>query len=160
VRLRHARLLLVAAALAACAGAPRAQSPAVTVESVRIDRLTAADAEFAITLAVTNPDAAELSVDEARADLRVEDVNVGKAKLAEPLRVPGLGKGTARLVVHADWQATLQAAIAAARRAEARPGVDPTVRYTVSGVAYLFGGLPVPFSRSGEFAWPRAVTSR
>jgi LEA14-like dessication related protein len=157
---RSIRRVLVVAACAAVAGAALAQSPTVTVESVRIDRVTSAEADFAVTLAVTNPDGSELSIDEARADLKVEDVDVGRAKLVEPLRVPARGQGVAKLVAHADWNATLRAAFAAAKRAEAQPAGDPKVRYTVSGVAYLFGGLPVPFSRSGEFAWPRTLVVR
>ena len=137
-----------------------AQSPTVTVETVRIERITSAEADFAVTLQVTNPDRNELSMDDARAELKVEDVNIGRAKLTEPLRVPPGGQATARLVVHADWNATLRAALAAAKRAEAQPNADPTVRYSVSGTAYIFGGLPVPFTRTGEFTWPRNITIR
>jgi len=150
----------LAIVLGAAATAPRAEPPAVTVEMVRITRLTSAEADFTVTLAVSNPDDVELSVDEARADLAVEDVRIGKARLVAPLRVPPGGLGTASLVAHADWSATLRAAVAAAKRADAQTAAEPTVRYQVSGVAYLFGGLPVPFSRAGEFAWPRAIAAR
>ncbi len=56
-------------------------------------------------LNVRNPNAEELSVDEARADLKVEDVDVGRARLAEPLRVPAHGQGVATLIARADWSA-------------------------------------------------------
>ncbi|MFO1415534.1 MAG: LEA type 2 family protein [Burkholderiales bacterium] len=155
IALRH-----LPAALALCAGIACAQNATVNVASVRIDRVTSTEADFAVTLVVENKDANELSMDDARAELKVEDVNVGRAKLTEPLRVPPGGKGTARLVAHADWNAALRIAFQAAKRAEADPATDPSVRYTVSGVAYVFGGLPVPFSRNGEFAWPRTITVR
>jgi LEA14-like dessication related protein len=163
VIVRRIAPFVVLVAVAACATTgTRAQShsPTVTVEAVRIDRLTSVDAEFAVMLNVSNPNAEELSVDEARADLKVEDVDVGKARLAEPLRVPAHGQGVATLIARADWSATLRAAIAAAKRAEAQPAADPTVRYAVTGMAFLFGGFPVPFARSGEFAWPRSGTVR
>ncbi|MFO1399414.1 MAG: LEA type 2 family protein [Burkholderiales bacterium] len=150
--------LALLVALAAASALPARADPSVAVESVRIDRITSAEADFAVTLTVTNPDANELSMDDARAEVKVEDVNVGRAKLTEPLRVPAGGQGVARLVAHADWNATLRAALAAAKRAEAQPAADPTVRYAVSGVAFVFGGLPVPFSRTGEFTWPRTIT--
>jgi LEA14-like dessication related protein len=153
-------LRVAVAALALATGLAHGQSPTVTVASVRIDRVTSTEVDFAVTLSVVNPDAAELSVDDARAELKVEDVNVGRAKLAEPLRVPARGEGSAKLVVHADWNAALRVAFLAAKRAEAQPGADPSVRYLVSGVAYLFGGLPVPFSRAAEFSWPRNLTVR
>jgi len=145
-------------AFAAALAMPAHAEPSVAVESVRIDRITSAEADFAVTLTVTNPDANELSMDDARAELKVEDVNVGRAKLTEPLRVPPGGQGVAKLVAHADWNATLRAVLAAAKRAEAQPNADPTVRYAVTGVAYVFGGLPVPFARNGEFTWPRTIT--
>ncbi len=153
-------MLAAVASVTAAAALPARAEPTVAVESVRIERITSAEADFAVTLTVTNPDANELSMDDARAKLEVEGVNVGRAKLTEPLRVPAGGQAVAKLVAHADWNATLRAALAAAKRAEAQPNADPTVRYAVSGVAFVFGGLPVPFARNGEFTWPRTITIR
>jgi LEA14-like dessication related protein len=108
---------------------------------------------------LVNPNERALSVDAIDADLRIEDVAVGTAHLAEPVRLPAHGATTAALTVRAGWAATLRAAAEIARRAEAGNGAVPTVRYAVSGVATLDAGGTLPFSRSGEFAWPRAGSS-
>jgi len=142
-------------ALAACAAVPRLEPPKVTVDTVRVDRLTATAADFSVTLGLVNPNPQEIAVAAINADLTIEDVRIGMARLASPVRVPAGGEGKAMLVAHADLSATIQAAVAAAKRAEAQPAAAPTVRYAVSGAAMLDSGVMIPFARSGEFAWPR-----
>jgi LEA14-like dessication related protein len=152
---RRAPVLLLALALAACATTARPQAPRVSVETVVIDRMTPADAQFSVTLKLDNPNDQVLAVDEISSFLRLEDIVVGTARLAAPVRLPPHAVGTATLITHADWPATMRAVIAAAKRAEAQPQADPKVRYAVTGLATLDGGLTLPFARNGELAWPR-----
>jgi LEA14-like dessication related protein len=158
-RIGFPALWLVAAMLvAACAATPRLEAPKVSVDRVRIDRITNAEAQFTVVMNLVNPNARALAVDAIDADLRIEDVAVGTAHLAEPVRLPAHGEATAALTVRAGWAATLRAAAEIARRAEAGNGA-PTVRYAVTGIATLDAGGTLPFSRSGEFAWSRTGSS-
>lgn len=141
-------------AVAACATVPRLEAPKVSVERVRIDRMTAADAQFTVVVGLLNPNEREIAVDAIDADLRIEDIAVGTAHLAVPVRLPAGGAATAELVTTAGWAAALRAAGEVARRAEMQRPTAPTVRYAVSGTATLDGGRTIPFSRAGEFAWP------
>ncbi|MBA3507430.1 MAG: LEA type 2 family protein [Betaproteobacteria bacterium] len=141
------------AALPACAMAPRLDVPKVTVVSVSADRITGTQAFFTVTLAIANPNDREVSVAAAEANLTIEGTPVGMATLAAPMTLPAKGEVTATLNAQANWDAALRIAgeLAARARAPGAPGPIPPVRYTVSGVAVLEGGLPIPFNRSGEF---------
>jgi LEA14-like dessication related protein len=153
-------LLVVAAMLVgACATAPRVEAPKVSVDRVRIDKLTNADAQFTVVVNLVNPNERAIAVDAIDADLRIEDIAIGTAHLAQPMRLPPRGEAAASLTVRAGWAATLQAAAEVARRDEMANGATPTVRYAVSGVAILDAGPAIPFSRAGEFAWPRTGAS-
>lgn len=141
------------AALEACAMAPRLDIPKVTVVSVSADRITGTQAFFTVTLAIANPNDREVSVAAAEANLTIEGTPVGMATLAAPMTLPAKGEATATLNAQANWDAALKivAELAARARAPGSSGQIPPVRYTVSGVAVLEGGLPIPFNRSGEF---------
>ncbi len=154
-----ATLAAAAALLGACATAPRLAAPSVAVERVRVDRLTVADARFTVFVAVANPNDREIAVDTIDADVRIEDVAVGTARLAAPVRLPAHGAATAELSARAGVSAALTAAAEIARRAAAADGAPPPVRYAVSGTATIDGGRTIPFARSGEIAWPRAAAS-
>jgi LEA14-like dessication related protein len=140
------------AALAACAGAPRLEAPRVSVESVRVDRMTGAEAIFAVTLNLANPNARDIAVDAIDARLSIEDVPVGGATLKSPLRLPGNGEATATLQARAGLAAVLLVAAEIAQRAQEQRGAaqSTSVRYAVAGTATLDGGLTIPFSRTGE----------
>lgn len=153
----RAFVAVAAALLAACASTPRLEPPKVAVERVRIDRLTPADARFTVFVAVANPNDREIAVDAIAADMRIEDVPVGAARLAAPVRVPARGAATAELSARATLAAALEAAAAIARRAEGAGGRLPPVRYAVSGTATIGGGNPIPFSRTGEIGWPHGA---
>lgn len=155
------RLLVAVAAvlLAACAAAPRLEPPQVAVERVRVDRLTAADARFTVFVAVANPNDREIAVEAIAADLKIEDVAVGTARLAAPVRLPARGAATAELSARSTLASALAAAAAVARRMEDARGAPPPVRYAVSGTATIDGGHPIPFARKGELAWPRAAAA-
>jgi LEA14-like dessication related protein len=154
--LRTAGLIATAMlALAACATTARLEAPKVTVDRVRIDRMTAADTQFTLVVGIANPNDREIMVDAIDADLRIEEVPVGTAHLAAPVRLPPRGQTSASLVVRTGLSAALRAAAEVARRAETQRGVASTVRYAVSGTATLDGGRAIPFARSGEFAWTR-----
>jgi len=155
LRFAPVALLVLSLALAACSSMPRLESPKVAVDRVRIDRMTGTDAQFTVFVNLANPNDREIAVDAIDADVRIEDIAVGTAHLALPLRLPARGEASAALSAHAEWSAALRAAGEIARRAETRSGAAATVRYAVSGVATLDGGRTIPFSRSGEFAWSR-----
>ncbi len=141
------------AAFPAWAMAPRLDVPKVTVVSVSADRITGTQAFFTVTLAIANPNDREVSVAAAEANLTIEGTPVGMATLAAPMALPAKGEATATLNAQANWDAALRIAadFAARARAGGSSGQIPPVRYTVSGVAVLEGGLPIPFNRSGEF---------
>lgn len=149
--------VLFATLLASCAIAPRLEAPKVAVERVRVDRLTPADARFTVFVAVANPNDREVAVDTIDAALAIEDVPVGTARLAAPVRLPARGAVTAELAARATLASALEAASSLARRAEAAGGVPPTVRYAVSGTATIDGGTTIPFRRTGEVAWMRGA---
>jgi LEA14-like dessication related protein len=143
----------------ACATTPRLDAPKVSVDRVRIDRMTNADAQFTVVLNLVNPNDRLIAVDAIDADLRLEDVAIGNAHLAEPIRLPAHGETTASLTIRAGWAATLLAVAEAARRNQTGNGAQPTVRYGVSGIATLDTGATLPFSRTGEFPLPRTGAS-
>ncbi|MEO8509069.1 MAG: LEA type 2 family protein [Betaproteobacteria bacterium] len=156
LRLRTAGVTAAAMlALAACATTAGLEAPKVTVDRVRIDRMTAADTQFTLVVGIVNPNDREIMVEAIDADLRIEEVPVGTAHLAAPVRLPPRGQTSASLIVRTGLSAALRAAAEAARRAEALRGTTPTVRYAVSGTAAVDGGRVIPFARSGEFAWTR-----
>lgn len=141
------------AALPACAMAPRLDVPKVTVVSVSADRITGTQAFFTVTLALANPNDRDVSVAAAEANLTIEGTPVGMATLASPMTLPAKGESTATLNAQANWDAALKIAadLAIRARSQGSSGQIPSLRYTVSGIALLEGGLPIPFNRSGEF---------
>jgi LEA14-like dessication related protein len=141
--------------VAACATVPRLEAPKVSVDRVRIDRMTNAEAQFTVVVNLVNPNERAIAVDAIDADLRVEDVAIGTAHLAEPVRLPAHGEATASLTIRTGWAATLLAVTEAARRAQTGNGAPMTVRYGVSGLATLDTGATLPFSRAGEFPLSR-----
>jgi LEA14-like dessication related protein len=145
--------LLLVATFAACADTPRLESPRVTVDSVRIDRITGAEASFIVTLNLTNPNAREIAVDAIDANLTIEGVPVGNATLKAPLRLPANGEAQATLQARAGIAAVLRVAAEMSQRAQEQKaaGQGTRIRYAVNGSATLEGGWPVPFSRDGDF---------
>ena len=150
---RLALILLAAAALVSCATAPRLVSPRVTVNAVQVGRFTASEANFTVALDLANPNDRDIDVDAIDAALTIEDVPVGDATLAAPLKLPALGATSATLKARAGLGAVLRIGAEIARRVDAQRGTGGTVpvRYAVSGTAVLAGGLTIPFSRQGEF---------
>jgi hypothetical protein len=146
-------VFVAAAALASCALAPKLAAPRVTVSAVRVDRITAGEANFTVLLDLANPNARDIDVDAIDATLTVEDVPAGSATLATPLRLPALGSASATLKARAGLSAVLRIGAEVARRADAQRGTGGAVpvRYSVSGTAVLAGGVTIPFSRQGEF---------
>ncbi len=159
MRLRN--LLTVACvALAACATTGPLEPPKVTVSSVSIDYFTAADGRFTVSLLVSNPNFREIAIDAITAELRVEDIAIGTARLAAPLRLPARGETTATIEAQADLVASLRASAEIARRFGREGERSGGVRYVVTGTAKLQGGAAVPFSRSGEYKLQVTAPSR
>ena len=119
-------------------------TPRVTLDGVRVTRLDANDARFTLFITVENPNEHDLDVDALEARLAIE---------AEPL-VAGTLTAPVSLAAHAftpvaiDARTTLPAFLAAFERFTRLP----KVRYELTGKAYVFGGVPVPFARSGQIA--------
>ncbi len=139
----------------ACSTIPRLESPKVVATALRVDRLTGVDAQFTVTLTLSNPNDRDINVDAIDATVRVEDVPVGVARLTAPVRLAARGEAPVALAVRAGLADALQAAAAIARRADAGGTLPPAARYAVNGTVTLEGGTVLPFSRSGEFALPQ-----
>lgn len=114
----------------------------MTLEAVRVIRLTAADARFALALAVHNPNAYDLAVNALDARLAVEGEEFLAASLAAPTV---LAAGTATRV-EVEARTTLGAVAAALDRLSRQP----VVRYEITGTAVVQDGMRLPFARSGE----------
>ena len=139
------------ALLAGCATTGSLEPPKVTVSDITIDYFTAPDAKFTVQVKLANPNFRELAVDGVSAELRLENIPVGTAMLAAPVRVPPLGEVTASVVANADLISSLRASGEIARRLAEEKLPSPAVRYSVNGTVTLAGGGTIPFSRAGEF---------
>src|SRR6478735_756212 len=95
---KHALSLLACVLLGACATTGRLEPPAIRVTDITMDYFTSADARFTIQVTLTNPNLQEVAVEALTAELRIENVPVGSAQLAAPVRVPARGEATASIV--------------------------------------------------------------
>ena len=138
--------------VAACATTPRLEAPKIAVARVQIEHFTGANAQFSVVVNLTNPNDREIAVDAISAELVIENVAVGTARLASPVRLPARGETRATLAAQTDLAASLRAAAEIAKRLQSLAGAPPAVRYAVSGQATIDGGSVIPFSRSGEFS--------
>jgi LEA14-like dessication related protein len=151
---------LAVALLAACASTGPIEPPKVTVADVTLDYFTSADAKFTVQVRLANPNSREVSVQGMTAELRIEDIPVGTAALAAPVRLPSRGEATASVTAAADLVSSLRASAQIARRLSTEKPAAPYVRYEVSGMVTLEGGAVVPFSRAGEFKLAVTAPSR
>ena len=115
--------------------------------------MTGAEAIIVVTLNLANPNAREIAVDAIDANVTIEGLPVGSATLTAPVRLPANGEATATLQARAGLAVVLRLAADIAQRAQEQKGSGQAtrVRYAVSGTATPEGGLPIPFSRSGDF---------
>ena len=152
LRRRIALFIAATALLAACAGVPKLAPPSVAVSSVTVNRASAGFAGFAVVLSLANPNDRDIAVDAIDAALTIEGVPIGSAVLAAPVRLPARGEAGATLDTRASLDAMARVAAQIALQADERRAdpAGPVVRYTISGVATLEGGLAIPFSHSGE----------
>lgn len=139
------------ALLAGCATTGPLEPPRVTVSDVSIDYFTAADAKFTVQVKLANPNSREVSVQGMTAELRIEDIPIGTAKLAAPVKLPSRGEAAATVTATAELESSLRASAQLARRLSTDKPAIPFVRYAVSGNVTMEGGVLVPFSRAGEF---------
>ena len=121
------------------------------MSDVTIDSFTAADAKFTVQVTLANPNFREVAVDAMSAELRIENIAIGTASLAAPVRLPARGEATASVVAAADLVSSLRASAEIARRLREEKLSAPIVRYAVNGSVTIEGGRVVPFSRAGEF---------
>lgn len=149
---RAALTLLAILVVTGCA-ALRPKPPTLAVAGVGVDRLAPADARFSVYVAMGNPNDRAIAVDAIVATLRIEDVMIGRARLAEPVTLPARGEATARLVAQADLPSSVRAAAQVASRLLVEGDAFAGIRYAVDGTATIDGGSVYPFSRSGEIAW-------
>ncbi len=144
------RAVAVALAVALAAGcatlAPRPLAPRVAVEDLAVNRLTAADARFTLGLAVSNPNAYDLTVDTLDVALAVE----GEPFVTGALPAPATLRASAVTRVELELRASLVAFAAAI----ARHGRLSGVRYELSGTAIGPDGWRLPFRRTGELPAP------
>jgi LEA14-like dessication related protein len=145
---RRAIALALAVALAAgCATlAPRPLPPRAAVEDLAVNRLTAADARFTLGLAVSNPNAYDLTVDALDVALAVE----GEPFVTGALPAPATLRASAVTRVEIEVRASLIAFAAAI----ARHGRLSSIRYELSGSAIGPDGWRLPFRRTGELPVP------
>jgi LEA14-like dessication related protein len=138
--------------LAACAGlGPGMAPPTMTAIIVRLDRVERAQAAFAITVELANPNAGDVELTGLDAVVTIEDERVAAAALAAPVRLPANGTAAAELVAVTGMDAILRATMAAMLRGVTTPpGHAPSLRYSIAGEATFDGWVRVPFSRSGE----------
>jgi LEA14-like dessication related protein len=137
-----AQVLLVAL-LAACAAlAPRPLPPGVTLDGVRVARLTPQSTWLTVILVVSNPNPYDVAVSALDANLAVEGV---------PL-LTGALSGPVKLVAGADTRVEVDARASpgAAAMALERFARQASVRYAVTGSVVVQDGLRLPFARSGE----------
>ena len=143
--------LFACLALAACVTTGPLDPPRITVSDITIDYFTAADAKFTVQVKLENPNFRDVAVDAMSAELRIENIPIGTASLAAPVRLPARGEATASVVAAADHVSSLRASAEIARRLREEKLPAPIVRYAVNGSATLEGEAVVPFARMGEF---------
>jgi hypothetical protein len=146
-------LLAFALALAACASLALRNPPRIEVIGVTLDRVEGADAYFTVDVMLTSQGPDDVVINALQGTLSIEDENVAQAALVEaPVRIPGNGIASAKMMAHTGMDAVLRAVAAAMRRGGMMlaPGAGPALHYTIEGSATLAGGGRLPFRRSGE----------
>lgn len=150
---RAVAVALLVALTAGCAPlAPRPLAPQATIEDLAVNRLTAADARFTLGLAVSNPNAYDLTVDTLDVALAVE----GESFVTGALPAPATLRAGAVTRVEIEVRASLVAFAAAL----ARVGRLSSIRYELSGSAIGPDGWRLPFRRTGELAVPDLARPR
>ena len=156
--LGHAILVTLLAALPACVAIPQIAAPRISVDTVQVDRVSAAEAAFTVILNIANPNDREVGIEAIDADVKIEQIVVGTLGLAEPVRLAARAETTVTLTARTDLANSLRAMLLVLRRTDksgqAESAVRSPIRYAVTGSMTIDGGT-IPFSRSGEINWPR-----
>jgi LEA14-like dessication related protein len=143
-----AAIVVAAALLALIAGCaallPKPLPPHVSLETVRVTRLAAADARFTLGLVIDNPNAYDLAVTAFDVRVAVEGEPLASGSLAAPTVVAA--GGTTRVAIEA------RAALAAFAAVIERFTRQASVRYEVTGSVVVQDGLRLPFARRGELS--------
>ena len=144
-----ALLAALACLLGACAAVtPRIDPPSVSVNEVVLERIEGAQAWFAASVTLVNPNPRAIAVEALEATLALEGEPVATFALAQPVILPARGAVPARISARTGFDALLRGVASAMRNGAGAPA--PILRYELSGQARLAGGLAVPFHRSGE----------
>lgn len=129
-------------ALACTSTRPRIDPPAVTLESVHIQRIAEAQASVLLTLRLVNPNNFDLVADAVDFEVMLDGrpaANVHSVRI-DPL--PAGGEAKVELAGRADVSAIATALMAL--------GTQLPVEYVLKGSATLRDGTRLPFSHKGE----------
>ena len=143
--LHRRRFLAVCGALlaSACAGTrSKIEPPAITLDSVRVERIAEAKADIALKLTLTNHNDVELPVERIEFDVALDGRPAisGRSVHVDPL--PPGGEAKVDLAGKVD--------VAAVATALMTVGSQLPVPYTLSGTLTLRNGNALSFSRKGE----------
>src|SRR4030081_2108409 len=146
-----AALGLAFSALAACAslGTPLA-APKVTVESISIGGIQAADAMVTLSLRVENPNAIELTVQSLQFGLSINHIMLTRRATAQSETIAAGGYAVIQLETRTNMKAVLQVIALSAG------GRLPSLQYALDGEAIVQNGIRLPFARRGDIPLPAA----
>ena len=139
---RFAPLALVAFLLAACSTlVTRPQPPVVSLESLRIEAVSAGEARIIVSLALENTNDRGVSIDALDFSIAIAEVPVASGALAAPLALAARGSARADIVARTDFS-LLRSALDASL---ARRSID----YEITGNVTV-EGRTLPFARRGQ----------
>lgn len=142
----HRRHVLLAALGATLSGCATLQSPIIAPEvvasRVRFVDVRLPEVRLAVELTLASRNLRPLAIDALDATLSLGGVEVGRAKLAQPVTLPAYGEARVDLDVRADASAALS-------RIGAALGAGQPVEYDLAGTLRLADGTSWPFRRRG-----------
>ena len=151
-------LVTLLVALPACVAIPQMATPRISVDTVRVDRASAAEVAFTVILNIANPNDRDIGIDAIDAEVMIEKIVVGTLRLAEPVRLAARVETTVSLTARSELANSLRALLLVLRRADKSGQADSAmrsaIRYAVIG-SMTVDGRTIPFSRSGDINVPR-----
>ena len=139
---RAAPLVLVSFWFTACATlVPKPQPPVVSLESLRVEAVSAGEARVVVSLALENTNDRVVSIDALDFSMTIAEVPVASGALSAPVILAARGSGRADIVATTSFSA-LRSALDASL---ARRSID----YEISG-SVTAEGRALPFTRRGQ----------